>query len=129
MLYRCLFCVYAMIRVGLCWNLTFQLFVFFALLLAAAGYSCGHYYYACVDHRYACLVMMYARMRCVCSVYVQPRYNSNRTASLCGPLVCVCWHCIFIRLCDMRALDTSTCGMCYCYHYLLLHEYNNVQSK
>ena len=27
---------------------------------------------------------------CVCSVYVQLRYNSNRTARLCGPLLCVC---------------------------------------
>ena len=35
---------------------------------------------------------------CVCSVYVQLRYNSNRTARLCGPLLCVCCHCIYFEL-------------------------------
>ena len=43
-----------------CWNPTFKLFVFFALLAAAAAYSHGHHCYACVDPCYACLVMMYS---------------------------------------------------------------------
>ena len=47
----------------------------------------------CVDHCYTCLVMRYACMPCVCSVYVQSRYNNNRTASLCGPPLCVCDVC------------------------------------
>ena len=38
---------------------------------------------------------------CVCSVYVQ-RYNSNRTASLCGTLV-LALH-IFTRMCDVCAM-------------------------
>ena len=44
-----------------CWNRTFQPFVFFALL-AAAAYSYGHNY-GCVDYCscFACLVMMYTR--------------------------------------------------------------------
>ena len=63
-------------------------FFFFFALLAAAAYSYGHY--ACLDHCYACVVMTSACMRCVYSVYVQPRYNSKRTTNLCGPLLCVC---------------------------------------
>ena len=39
----------------------------------------------------------------------QPRYKSSRTSSLCGPLLCVCGHCICVSvLCVLRYVYVST---------------------
>ena len=42
----------------------------------------------------------------------RPRYISSRTASLCGPLVCVCWRCVYVGVMWV-CYDTEICGMCY----------------
>ena len=75
-----------------CWHLTFQLsfsFCLLCLLLAAAAVACRLYH--TVPQTFEL------------STLWQPRYNSSRTASLCGPIICLCWHCICVRdVCGMR---------------------------
>ena len=82
-IYACLLCAMTHVHVCrcvrvcvlVCWNLTFQLFVFFALLAAAvaAAVSCRMYH----------TVPQALKL----STLWQPRNNSSRTASVCGPLL------------------------------------------
>ena len=46
---------------------------------------------------------------CVCSVYVQPPYDSNRTESLCGPLkhVYACVDVAYICVCVVSVLSDT----------------------
>ena len=66
-----------------CWHPTFQLSFLFCLvsLLVAAAVAV-----LCLYHTVTQALEL--------STLWQPRYNSTRTTSLCGPLLCVCWHCI-----------------------------------
>ena len=65
---------------------SFQLVVFFCLL-------CSIYCCCCccrimsVSHGISSSQAFYDTM-------LHPGYSSSRTASLCGPLLCLCWHCI-----------------------------------
>ena len=64
-----------------CWHPKFHLSFLFCLLcmpLAAAAVSCRLYH----------TVPQALEL----STLWQPRYNSSRTASVCGPLPRVCWH-------------------------------------
>ena len=94
-------------------------FVFFALLAAAAFFTATdtimrvwttamHMWSWCMPVRVLCVLHV---------MYVQPRYNSNRTASLCT-LLCVCWHCMYF----VHAHVLSVCVLWYANmrHVLLL---------
>ena len=94
-------------------------FVFFALLAAAAFFTATdtimrvwttamHMWSWCMPVRVLCVLHV---------MYVQPRYNSNRTASLCT-LLCVCWHCMYF----VHAHVLSVCVLWYAnaWHVLLL---------
>ena len=87
---------------SVCWNPTFQLFVFFALL-AAAAYSYGHYHYACGPLLCMCGNDVCVYALCVYShVRTANRYKSNRTACLCGPLLLIaCVDIAYVCVCAM----------------------------
>ena len=82
---------------SVCWNPTFQLSVFVALL-AAAACSYGHYYYACV---YACVVMdVWVYALCVCAPCT---YSHGRTAialQLCVDHFHACVDIAYVCVCD-----------------------------
>ena len=88
--HACVLCLMG-VCVGVCgsvdsfvsWHSKFQLSFFYlvcsvCLLLAAAAVSCRLYH----------TVPQALEL----STLWQPRYNSSRTASVCGPLPRVCWH-------------------------------------
>ena len=99
--HACVLCLMG-VCVGVCgsvdsfvsWHSKFQLSFFYlvcsvCLLLAAAAVSCRLYH----------TVPQALEL----STLWHPRHDSSRTASLCGPLLWVCWHCICV------------CVMCVCY--------------
>ena len=100
----------ATIRVGPCWDPILRIFFYFLLcllLLLTATDNTTMRVWTTAMHVIMLYVCVYAL--CVCSVNVQPRYSSNRTASLCGPLLCLCRHYTSIYL----VCAYYMCDVCY----------------
>ena len=71
-----------------CWHHTFS--VFFSTVFDLLAVCCGR------------IVNDTALQAFKLSTLWKPRYNNSHTASSCGPLLCVCWHCLYDHTLDNR---------------------------